>query len=76
MQRLEHKDVNVRLAPEAKRAFPRRPRKAVRLEWPIEDPSLVTGSEAEVQAAYEKAFTFIASHIRELISAVKDSGRT
>lgn len=76
VQSLEHKDVIILLAPEAKRAFPRRPRKAVLLEWPIEDPSLVTGTEAEVQAAYEKAFAFISSHIRDLVSAVKDSGRT
>jgi len=75
VQNLEQQDVLVLLAPEAKRAFPRRPRKAVLLEWPIEDPSLVTGSEAEVGAAYEKAYTFIASHIRDLVSAVKDSGR-
>jgi phosphate transport system protein len=75
VQSLEHKDVIILLAPEAKRAFPRRPRKAVLLEWPIEDPSLVTGSDAEVRAAYEKAFTFIASHIRDLVSAVKDSGQ-
>ena len=75
VENLEHQDVIVTLAPEAKRAFPRRPRKAVLLEWPIDDPSLATGTEAEVRAAYEKAYTFIAGHIRELISAVRDSGR-
>jgi arsenate reductase len=72
---LEHKDVIVLLAPEAKRAFPRRPRKAVLLEWPVDDPSLVKGSETEVRAAYEKAYTFIAGQIRELVSAVRDSSK-
>jgi len=72
VENLEHQDVIVLLAPEARRAFPRRPRKAVLLEWPVEDPSRATGSEAEVRAAYEKAFTFIAGQIRELVSAVRN----
>ena len=73
---LESQDVVVLLAPEARRAFPRRPRKAVMIEWPIDDPSLATGSDAEVQAAYERAYSFIESHIRDLVSAVRDSGGT
>ena len=74
VENLEHQDVIILLAPEAKRAFPRRPRKAVLLQWPIEDPSLVTGTEEQVRNAYEKAYTFIASHIRDLVSAIRDSG--
>jgi len=74
VENLEAQDVIILLAPEAKRAFPRRPRKAVLVEWPIEDPSLATGAVAEVRAAYEKAYTFIASHIRDLVSAIRDSG--
>lgn len=70
---LEHQDVIVLLAPEAKRAFPRRPRKAVLIEWPIEDPSLVVGSEADIRIAYEHAYTFLSSHIRELVSAILDN---
>jgi phosphate transport system protein len=75
VQNLESQDVIILLAPEARRAFPRRPRKAVLIEWPIDDPSLAPGGEAEVRAAYEKAFTFISSHIRDLVSAIRDSGR-
>ena len=75
VENLEHQDVIVLLAPEARRAFPRRPRKAVLLEWPIEDPSRATGSEAEVRAAYEKAFTFISGQIRDLVSAVRNIER-
>ena len=74
VQNLEHQDVIVLLAPEAKRAFPRRPRKAVLLEWPIDDPSAVTGTAAEVRAAYEKAFAFLTGQIRELVGAVRDIG--
>jgi len=75
VENVEHQDVIVLLAPEAKRAFPRHPRKAVLLEWPIEDPSLVTGTEAEVEAAFEKAYGFIESKIRDLLAAIRDSGR-
>jgi phosphate transport system protein len=76
VENLEHQDVIVLLAPEAKRAFPRRPRKAVLLEWPVEDPSRVTGSEAEVLAAYEKIYAFIESEIRDLVSAIRGRGKT
>jgi len=75
VENVEHQDVIVLLAPEAKRAFPRHPRKAVLLEWPIEDPSLATGTEVEVRTAYENAYTFIESQIRDLIAAIRDSGR-
>jgi protein-tyrosine-phosphatase len=75
VENLEHQDVIVLLAPEAKRAFPRRPRKAVLLEWPIEDPSQVSGNEAEVRAAYERAYAFIEGEIRDLVSAIRDSGK-
>ena len=72
---LEHQHVIVLLAPEARRAFPRRPRKSVLLEWPVDDPSRVTGTDAQVRAAYEKAYTFIEGQIRELVSAARVSGR-
>lgn len=71
---LEHQDVIVLLAPEARRAFPRRPRKAVLLEWPVDDPSLAAASDAEVRAAYEKVYTFLESQVRDLVSAIRDSG--
>jgi protein-tyrosine-phosphatase len=76
VENIEHQDVIVLLAPEARRAFPRRPRKAVLLEWPVEDPSRVKGTEAEVRAAYERTFAFISGHIHELVSAVRGSART
>jgi arsenate reductase len=72
---LEHQDVIVLLSPEAKAVFPRRPRKAVLLEWPVDDPSRVKGSEAEVRAAYEKTFAFLSGQIRDLVSAVQGSDR-
>ncbi len=75
VENLEHQDVIVLLSPEARRAFPRRPRKAVLLEWPIEDPSRVTGTAAEINAAYERTHGFISSHITDLVTAIRDSGK-
>ncbi len=75
LEDLEDQDVIALLATEAKRAFPRRPRKAVLIEWPVEDPSLATGSEAEVRAAYQATYTYLETHIRELVAAIRDTGR-
>lgn len=72
---LEHHHVIVLLGPEAKRAFPRRPRKAVLLEWAIEDPGEVRGTDVETRAAYEKTYGFIEGQIRDLVSAIRDVGR-
>jgi protein-tyrosine-phosphatase len=69
---LDHLHVIVLLAPEAKRAFPRKPRKAVLLDWLVDDPSAVKGSEAQVAAAYEQTYSFIESHLRDLMSAIRD----
>jgi phosphate transport system protein len=72
---LEHEDVIVLLAPEVKRAFPRRPRSTVLLDWPVLDPSAAEGSEDDVQRAYEETFEFIDGHIHDLVSAIKDTSR-
>ena len=75
LENLEQQDVVVLLAPEAKRAFPRRPRKAVLLEWSVEDPSLVAGSDVEVRAAFEKTYAFLETQIRDLVLAIRGSGK-
>jgi phosphate transport system protein len=40
------------------------------IEWPVQDPSRVEGSPAEVREAYEAAFSFIRSRLVDLIDAV------
>lgn len=70
---IDYQHVIVLLAPEARRAFPRRPRRAVILEWAIDDLSSVP--EQEVAAAYEETYGFIESQIRDLVSAIQDSNR-
>ena len=70
---LDHYHVIVLLAAEAKRAFPRRPRKAVLLDWAVDDPRVVQGSETQVTVAYEAVYAFIEGQIRDLVSAIRDS---
>ena len=67
---LDHYQVIVGVAAEAKQAFPRSPRKMVYIDWSLDDPSRVTGSPEEVDAAYEAAFQFLSRHVRELVGAV------
>jgi protein-tyrosine-phosphatase len=72
---VEHEDVIVLLAPEAKSAFPRRPRHTVLLDWSVADPSAVQGTQTEVDAAYEKIFNYISGEIHDLVSAIGDVSR-
>jgi phosphate transport system protein len=67
---LDHYQVIVLLASEAKRAFPQHPRKVVLLDWSLKDPSTVHGTPAEVRAAYEAACQFLEVHIKELVQAI------
>jgi phosphate transport system protein len=60
----------VALAPEAKRAFPRRPRKVVYLDWDVTDPLQVSGSTAEVRAALEEAYQSLQVRIQDLVEAI------
>ena len=67
---LDHYQVIVGVAQEAQQAFPRSPRKMVYIDWSIDDPSRLSGSDAEVRAAYEATFRFLSSHVRDLVGAV------
>jgi hypothetical protein len=42
----------------------------VYVDWSLGDPSEAEGSPEEIRAAYDAAFAFLSSHIRELIAAV------
>jgi protein-tyrosine-phosphatase len=67
---LDHYQVIVGVAKEAQQAFPRSPRKMVYIDWAIDDPSQVKGSEADVRAAYESTFRYLTTHVRDLVGAV------
>jgi hypothetical protein len=45
----------------------------VLLDWSVEDPSAVTGSEEEVTAAYVRTYQYIEAQIRDLVSAIRDT---
>ncbi len=67
---LDHYHVIVSLAKEAQKAFPIKPRKAVFLDWSLDDPSIVGGNPDQVRAAYESAYQFLHEHINDLVEAV------
>jgi len=67
----ERPHVIVALCKEAEVAFPPPPTKKVSISWNIEDISNVKGSDAEVNAAYERAFAYLNTHIRDLLEAVQ-----
>jgi len=67
---LEHYHVIVGLSPEARKAFPQKPRKLAFLEWSGDDPSQARGTQAEVAAAYESTCQFLHQHITDLVGAI------
>jgi len=67
---LDYYEVIVGVAPEARQAFPRSPRKMVYIDWSIDDPSRAGGSPEEVRSAYEATFEFLSQHVRALVGAV------
>jgi arsenate reductase (thioredoxin) len=54
-----------RAAGESCPRFPGRPRK---LHWSTPDPAKVTGSEAEMDAAFDRAFLMLKSRVEELMT--------
>jgi len=67
---LDHYNVIVGVAAEAKQAFPRSPRKMVYIDWSIDDPARVQGSPEQVRSAYEATLEFLSRHVRALVGAV------
>jgi phosphate transport system protein len=67
---LDFYNVVVGVAKEAQAAFPRTPRNLVYVDWSIDDPSRVEGSQAEIDAAYEAAYATLSRNVRDLVGAV------
>ena len=66
---LEHYQIIVALAKEAKRAFPVKT-KSICLDWSIPDPALVNGSPAETEKAYEEAYRLLYGQIQDLVEGI------
>lgn len=67
---LDHYQVVVALSKEARVAFPPPPTKTVSIDWEVSDPAKVEGTGEEVRDAYNKAFQFLETHIRDLVEAI------
>jgi phosphate transport system protein len=67
---LDHYHVIVALDPDVKRAFPKRPRKMVFLDWHVEDPSQAEGGPEAVTAAHAAVAGFVQGHLRDLVDAI------
>ena len=70
---LDHYHVIVALSPEAKKAFPQRPRKLIYIDWSVPDPSATQGDAEQIQKAHEATFEFIKNQIRDLMQAILDN---
>jgi phosphate transport system protein len=46
------------------------PTKTVQLEWDVEDPRQTEGGAGKVQEAYERAFLYVDTHLRDLVQAI------
>ena len=71
-QILDLKDyaIIVSLCEEAERGLPSLPSRPVRINWKVQDPSRIEGTEEEIHAAYQKTFQFLDTHLRELVQAI------
>lgn len=67
---LDHYQIIVALADDARRVFPPPPTKAVCLDWSLKDPSKASGTADEVRSAYEESYQFLHAHIQDLVEAI------
>ena len=67
---LNHYQIIVALAPEARKVFPGPPTKTVCLDWSVQDPSKLQGPPNEIRAAYQQTYEFLYAHIKDLVEAV------
>jgi len=67
---IDHYQVLVTFAKDVVKAMPQHPAKMIFLEWTVADPSRVKGRPEEVRAAYDTAFDFMHSQVRDLVDAV------
>ncbi len=67
---VDHYQIIVAVADQARKVFPPPPTKAVCLDWSVKDPSQVKGTPEEIHAAYEETYQFLRANIQDLVEAV------
>jgi phosphate transport system protein len=67
---LDRVQVIVALCPEAEKALPDRPAKALGLQWLVPNPSKARGTPEEIRVEYERAFETLTHHVRDLVHAI------
>lgn len=67
---LKKYQIIIALSKKGEELFPEFPTKIVTLSWYIDDPSILKGTAAEIQTAYEKTYNFLHSQINDLVTAV------
>jgi phosphate transport system protein len=67
---LDHYHVIIGLAKDVQKALPPPPRKTVFLDWTVPNPRETKGPPEEIQAAYERVFQELHSHIHDLVQAI------
>ncbi len=70
---IEQVQVIIALSKEAEAKIPHGLSKALILRWSVADPSQVRGTPEQVQTAYDRAFEFLTTHIRDLVQAILGS---
>ncbi len=73
IRNLDHFHVIAALVGGVPRSVPYLPRKAVYLDWQIDDPSEAAGSLEQKRAEYERAYTYLRDNITDLVQAVLDA---
>jgi protein-tyrosine-phosphatase len=72
----ELSQVIIALGSGIREALPARPTKAIFLTWAVKDPSSVSGPPEAVQDAFESAYRFLETNIRELVGAILEEPQT
>jgi protein-tyrosine-phosphatase len=71
---LEYYNVVIALAKKAQKLYAAVPRKAIKLDWALADPSQAQGTPEEIKVAYEAAFLWLQDHIKDLAEAIIGNG--